>query len=58
METITSVDPLYPLLTKDHFRALDRRLAIVLGTVQYCIDDNQHRYRKLRPTQRSHLVLH
>ncbi|ODM94376.1 Glycosaminoglycan xylosylkinase [Orchesella cincta] len=37
LEVIGAVDPIQPLLTPAHFRALDRRLTIVLATVQNCL---------------------
>ncbi|XP_022643938.1 glycosaminoglycan xylosylkinase-like isoform X2 [Varroa destructor] len=36
LERMTREDPLYPLLTQDHFDAIDRRLKLVLGTLLYC----------------------
>ena len=38
LDSISSFDALYPLLEKRHLEALDRRLAIVLATVEVCID--------------------
>lgn len=36
LEDLSSRDALAPLLTKDHIDALNRRLAIVLQTVELC----------------------
>ena len=30
-------DPLYPILTAQHLEAIDRRYAIIMGTVEQCI---------------------
>ncbi|CAG7664105.1 unnamed protein product [Allacma fusca] len=38
LEAISNFDTLSPLLTKHHLSALDRRLLIVLATVQVCLD--------------------
>ena len=37
MKEITKGDDLYPLLTDDHLHAMDRRLSLVMQTVELCI---------------------
>ncbi len=46
LDLITKGDPLYPLLTKEHLVAVDRRLTIVLATINYCKDTVQRHNTK------------
>lgn len=34
---VSKDDALYPLLTDQHFRAIERRLLLVYGAVEYCM---------------------
>ncbi|XP_014252220.1 glycosaminoglycan xylosylkinase-like [Cimex lectularius] len=39
LEVLLSSSPLSPVLTKEHFEALDRRVNIVLAAILYCINE-------------------
>lgn len=55
LDNLTRGDPLYPLLTEENLSALDRRLRIVLATVNHCKDTVQQHNVKHNPSQHKKL---